>query len=241
MPDDYVKNETSNVNAIMTGRDNGLWLQCWRDRRTDFNQTVVNQLLTRFWPGLDLVRGSRVFVPLYGKSLDMIWLVEQGHEVIGVELSPIAVRAFFRENHMQPARRKVGKFVLWQHGRLGILCGDYFSLTLADLGQIDTVYDRAALTALPEDIRGLYVAHLRLIVPETANVFLLTTEDAEETETPSQVFGIAEEIKTLYSEGFEIDLAHVESVFELDPESPDQAPGRTEYKVYRLSTRSVFE
>src|SRR5665811_341557 len=145
----------------MTGRDNVLWLQCWRDQRTDFNQKTVNQLLTRFWPSLDLARGIRVFVPLCGKSLDMIWLANQGHEVIGVELSPIAVRAFFRENRLQPARRQVGKFTLWKHGRLSILCGDYFSLTKGDLGHIDTVYDRAALTALPEDIRLLYVAHLR--------------------------------------------------------------------------------
>jgi thiopurine S-methyltransferase len=166
----------------------------------------------------------------------MIWLANQGHEVIGVELSPVAVRAFFRENRMQPARRRAGKFTLWQHGRLSILCGDYFSLTKEDLGQIDTVYDRAALTALPEDIRGLYVAHLSMILPETTKVFLLTTEDAEEIETPGQAFGVAEEIKTLFSEGFEIDLAHVESVFEVDPVSPDQPPERTEYKVYRLST-----
>lgn len=225
----------------MTSRDNVLWLKCWRDQRTDFNQKTVNQLLTRFWPSLDLAQGSRVFVPLCGKSLDMIWLAKQGHEVIGVELSPIAVRAFFRENRLKPARRQVGKFTVWKHGRLSILCGDYFSLTEDDLGQIDTVYDRAALTALPEDIRRLYVAHLRLIVAETTKVFLLTTEDAEEKETPDQAFGVAEEIKTLYSEGYKIELAHVESVFEVDPESPDQPPERTEYKVYRLSTRSGSE
>ena len=219
----------------MTDRDNVLWLKCWRDQRTGFNQKTVNQLLTRFWPSLDLVQGSRVFVPLCGKSLDMIWLAKQGHEVIGVELSPIAVWAFFRENHLKPARRQIGKFTLWQHGRLSILCGDYFSLSMAELGQIDTVYDRAALTALPEDIRKLYVSHLRLIVPETAKVFLLTTEDAEEKETLSQAFGVAEEIKILYSEHFDIELAHVESVFEVDPESPDQPPERTEYKVYLLT------
>jgi thiopurine S-methyltransferase len=28
----------------------------------------------------------------------MIWLAEQGHRVVGVELSQIAVAAFFREN-----------------------------------------------------------------------------------------------------------------------------------------------
>lgn len=222
----------------MTGRDNVLWLQCWRDRQTDFHQKAVNQLLAGFWPSLDLAKGSRVFVPLCGKSLDMIWLAQQGHEVIGVELSPIAVRAFFLENNLQAVQRQVDKFTLWQHGRLSILCGDYFSLSEGDLGQIDTVYDRAALTALPEDIRKLYVAHLKRIVAETTNIFLLTTEDTEESEPPSQAFGVAEEIKTLYSEDFKIDLTHVESVFEVDPELPAKPPQRTEYKVYRLSTRA---
>jgi len=223
----------------MTGRDNVLWLQCWRDRRTDFHQHTVNQLLTRFWPSLDLAPGSRVFVPLCGKSLDMIWLAEQGYEVIGVELSPIAVRAFFRENRLKPVRRQLGKFTLWQHGRLSILCGDYFALTGVELGQIDTVYDRAALTALPEDIRRLYVVQLRRIIAETARVFLLTTEDAEEKESLDQALGVAEEIKTLYSEAFDIDLAHVESVFEVHADTPDQPPERTEYKVYRLSSRTI--
>jgi thiopurine S-methyltransferase len=221
----------------MTSRDNVLWQQCWRDRSTDFHQKTVNRFLSRFWPGLDLDKGSRVFVPLCGKSLDMIWLAGQGHEVVGVELSPIAVRAFFRENRLQPTRRQIGKFTQWEHGRLRILCGDYFSLTEGDLGQVDAVYDRASLTALPEDIRTPYVAQLRLLVPEACKIFLLTTEDADVGDTLEQALGVAEEIKTLYSESFEIDLTHVDSVFETDPALPDQLPQRSEYKVYTLSSR----
>lgn len=221
----------------MSSRDNQLWLQSWRAHRTDFHQNTVNQLLTRFWPSLDLPHGSRVFVPLCGKSLDMIWLAEQGHQVIGVELSPVAVKAFFQENCLEPVRRRIGKFTLWEHGGISILCGDYFSLAKADLGAVDTVYDRAALTALPEDIRGLYVAQLKLIIPQTTEVFLLTTEDAEENDSLATALGVDKEIKALYAEGYEIDLAHVESVFELDPDLPDMPPSRAEYKVYRLSGR----
>jgi len=163
----------------MVSRDNPLWLQLWRDRQSDeFHQVSFNKYLTRFWPMLDIPRGSRIFVPLCGKSLDMLWLAEQGYQVIGVELSPIAVKTFFKENSLKPVKQRLDEFTLWHQGNISILCGDYFSLNQTQLGQIDTVYDRAALTALPDDIRPLYVDHLHTIVSTTTNIFLLTIEDA---------------------------------------------------------------
>jgi thiopurine S-methyltransferase len=237
MPDYPVTPETIASNLIQSSCDNHLWLQFWRDQRTDFHQTVVNPLLSKFWSSLDLARGSRVFVPLCGKSLDMIWLAQQGHEVIGVELSPVAVRAFFRENHLKPIKRRMGQFTLWNCGNLSIICGDYFALTKADVGLFDTVYDRSALTALPENIRHLYVAQLKRLVPKTARIFLLTVEDAAENATLNQAIAVDEEIKTLYSAGFDIDLAYVESVFEPDADSDNQLLKRAEYKVYRLANK----
>ncbi|MDD5056839.1 MAG: thiopurine S-methyltransferase [Sideroxydans sp.] len=215
----------------MTGNDNALWQQCWRDQQTDFHQPEINPLLIRFWRGLELAAGSRVFVPLCGKSLDMIWLAQQGHEVIGLELSPVAVRAFFSENRMQATQRDVGGFTLWQCGKISILCGDYFDVSQRDLGRIDAVYDRAALTALPQDIRLLYVAHLKQILPLACKVFLLTVEDADEGETREVTLGASGEITALYAQAFEIELAHVESV----PEP--EAASYSEHKVYRLVPR----
>jgi thiopurine S-methyltransferase len=224
----------------LVDQDNLLWLKFWRDERTDFHQSAVNPLLSKFWSSLDLTPGSRVFVPLCGKSLDIVWLAQQDHEVVGVKLSPVAVAEFFRENGLQPVQRQMGAFTLWSAGKLGILCGDYFALTKAVLGQFDTVYDRSALTALPENIRSQHVAQLRRLVPDTAKVFLLTVEDAAENATMQQTNGVDEEIKTLYSAGFKIDLAYVESVFEADPESPELPVRRAEYKVYRLSAKQSF-
>ena len=87
-------------------QNNHLWLQMWQNSQTDeFHQTTVNKYLARFWPALDMVSGNRVFVPLCGKSKDMIWLAGQGCHVIGVELSPIAVAAFFKESHLQPVKK----------------------------------------------------------------------------------------------------------------------------------------
>lgn len=218
----------------MTGRDNQLWLQSWRDKHIDFHQISVNPLLTKFWPKLKLTTASKVFVPLCGKSLDMIWLAEQGYQVIGVELSPIAVRDFFKENGFKPTKSQSGQFTLWQYERISILCGDYFSLNKDDLGEIDIVYDRASLTALPEDIRVMYVSQLKTIVQAQTKIFLLTIEDAEENETLKDALGIGDEITSLYSNEFEISLAHVDSVYEVDPESLSQQTIRSEYKVYHL-------
>lgn len=221
----------------MTGRDNELWQQSWRDDDIAFHQQTVNPLLVKFWPNLRLTVEDRVFVPLCGKSLDLLWLANQGHKVIGVELSPLAVRAFFRENKLQPTRRKIGKFTLWEHGRISILCGDIFKLTAADLGDISFVFDRAALTALPDDIRGAYIAQLRRILPASCRMLLLTTEEPEEGETQGQPFAVADEIASLYAGAFDIKLSHVESHFEPDPDPANSAPVRVEQKVYVLTPK----
>jgi thiopurine S-methyltransferase len=230
-------NRGLSADAPRIDQDNHLWLEFWRDQRTDFHQSAVNPLLSKFWPELGLAQGSRVFVPLCGRSLDMLWLAQQGHKVIGVELSPVAVKDFFRESGLQPTQQQVGAFTLWRDGKISILCGDYFALTQSDLGMIDTVYDRSALTALPEEIRGLYVAQLSRLVSDTAVVFLLTVEDAAADATMLQANGVDDEIARLYSTGFEIELTFVESVFEADPESASLPDIRAEYKVYRLTSR----
>lgn len=222
----------------MTDRDNVLWQQCWHDRQTDFHQPAVNSLLMKFWGGLELGEGSRVFVPLCGMSLDMMWLAAQGHDVVGVELSPIAVRTFFHENHLEPVRTQIGSFEQWRSGKLTVLCGDYFLLSKAEVGQIDAVYDRASLTALAEGIRGHYVAQLRLLVPDVCKIFLLTIEDSDEGETADHALAAADEINALYSMDFDVDLEHVESVCEADPESSGRASLHTTHKVYRLAPKS---
>lgn len=220
----------------MSNPDNALWQQCWRDRNTAFHQSVVNPLLISYWESLALPEGSRIFVPLCGKSLDMRWLLARGYEVIGVELSPIAVRAFFRESKLTPVRRRVGQLTEWSNGSIHIFCGDFFALSAADIGSIAAVYDRAALTALPEAVRADYVAHLHQLIPETCPIFLLTAEDPEE----GDVAGVgaegmvADELLTLYASRFTVDLVQVVASSEPDPDDPQGPQLPIEHKFYRL-------
>jgi thiopurine S-methyltransferase len=221
----------------MSAPDNALWQRCWRDQETAFHQKVTNTQLVRFWSSLGLDPAARVFVPLCGKSLDMLWLAAQGHGVLGVELSPIATRAFFKENGMQAQRRKMGAFTLWQSGRIGILCGDFFSLTAAHLGDIAAVFDRASLTALPQSLRADYVRHLQAILPADGKILLLTTEEPLSGETGYQPHAADDEIVALYAATFNIQLSHVDSVLEPDTDPASFEMLQVEKKVYLLTPR----
>jgi thiopurine S-methyltransferase len=224
----------------MTRQDDHLWLQMWSNQQTDdFHQVSFNKYLVRFWPELNIPHGNRIFVPLCGKSLDIIWLAEQGYKVIGVELSPVAVKAFFKENRLKPVKQQLGNFCLWTHGNISILCGDYFALSKAQLGQIDTVYDRAALTALPEEIRSLYVSHLHAIVSESTNIFLLTIEDTEDNQYLQLSQQVDAELISLYDRDFKIELKHVERVVEDQPSESASISLHATYKVYHLSARKA--
>ncbi len=218
-------------------QDNLLWLQMWTDKQTGFHQLLVNPLLARFWGGQSLPKGSRVLVPLCGKSQDMIWLAAQGHRVIGVELSPVAVKAFFAENGLKVKKTREGSFTRWQSGLITIWCGDFFSLQPHHLGKIDIVFDRAALTALPEAIRSQYIAQLQTLIEDNSQIFLLTVEDIENSSNQAADM-IDEEISTLYAEHFEIRLTHTERAHGNELHKLN-ATFHSESKVYQLTYRPI--
>lgn len=164
----------------------------------------------------------------------MVWLAEQGHQVIGVELSPVAVKAFFDDNALPVTKHRTGNFTHWKSGRITILCGDYFALTADDIGIIDAIYDRAALTALPDDIRLLYITHQKKLVVPAGTIFLLTIEDAVESATREEAIGVDCEVADLYGATHAIRIAHVESVME-EYAGNESGSRRAEYKVYRMS------
>ena len=78
------------------------WLERWEQEETGFHQSDTNPYLCQYWKELYLDQDDTVFVPLCGKSQDMLWLSAQNHKVLGVELSAIAVEGFFKENKLLP-------------------------------------------------------------------------------------------------------------------------------------------
>ena len=152
------------------------WHQRWAAQQIGFHQAQVNPYLRKAWPELGLAAGSQVLVPLCGKSLDLLWLAEQGHRVLGVELSRQAVAAFFEAHQLTPVVEQRGAFEVWRAEAIELWCGDFFALTQSDLHGCVGFYDRAALIALPPPMRQAYFSHLGHVLPAAAQGLLVTLE-----------------------------------------------------------------
>ncbi len=156
--------------------DNQDWLQRWRDGRTGFHTGQVHPALHAHWDRVDAAPGSTVFVPLCGRAEDMTWLAGAGLQVTGVELSPLAVQGFFDARGLTPVVTQADGLRCHVAGPWRLWCGDYFALSAGLLAPAGHVYDRAALIALPANVRGRYLAHLRRLLPGGFSGLLITLE-----------------------------------------------------------------
>jgi thiopurine S-methyltransferase len=193
------------------------WLDKWERQDTAFHQDEVNEDLRSFWQSLDVRPDETVFVPLCGKSRDVLWLRARGNAVVGVELSHSAVESFFSENEIAVTWKRQGSFDVAESDGIRILCGDVFDLTAEDLGSVTAVYDRAALVALPTSMRERYVACLLDVLDSGTRMLLVTLEyRQEEMKGPPFSVPLAE-VERLYHGRAEIDALSRRSILAEEP------------------------
>lgn len=136
------------------------WHNRWTEKKIGFHQDQTNPLLVKHYSLLESEEGDHIFVPLCGKTLDISWLLQKGHQVTGCELNESAVIELFEELGVKPVVSTVGDHKCYEEGRLRVWVGDFFQLTAKQIGKIDFVYDRAAFVALPPEMREKYYRHL---------------------------------------------------------------------------------
>ena len=186
--------------------DNQHWLDRWSENRIGFHESSVNRHLRQWLPKLAPPPGSRIFMPLCGKALDIQWIARQGYEVVGVELSQIAVEAFFEENSIAFQRSEQGRFKLYQSPGIRLLQGDFYDLQAEHLQGASLVYDRAALIALEQEDRPRYYAHMLSILPPGCNMLLITLQ-YDQAEMSGPPFSVpADEVMQRYQDEFSIEL-----------------------------------
>jgi len=151
------------------------WLKAWNEGNIGFHQADFHPALDAHWP--TLATGSSVLVPLCGKSKDMLWLERKGLDVIGVEFVEQAVRDFFRESELEFDRStEFGHPCYRARGRkIRIFVTDFIRFADDyDGPRLDSLYDRAALVALPADMRGAYVEACRKLLSDGPRGLLIT-------------------------------------------------------------------
>ncbi|MBA2126026.1 thiopurine S-methyltransferase [Hyphomicrobium methylovorum] len=197
--------------------DKAFWDERWQRRDIGFHQPHIHEQLQRFWPDLGLPVGSSVFVPLAGKSRDMVWLAAQGHRIVGIELSEIAIREFFLEGGQQPEQSSDSPFDIYSVGPFRLYRGDFFDLTASALQDVHAVYDRAALIALPADKRRQYADKLAALIPVEAKILLIGLSYPE-NEMSGPPFSVPkEEVERLYGKLFDISVLNERERLEFSP------------------------
>ena len=180
------------------------WLDRWKKGTTGWHRSDINPQLIENINQLVEARPQKIFVPLCGASLDMKYLIDKGFHVVGVELSPLAIDRFFKENQIEHKVSKVEDFDLYEGKNIDIYCGDFFKLKKDYFYDVSCVYDRAALIALNPDLQKKYARHLKEILPNSTKILLLTMfYPQNEMEGPPYSVG-DDKVEVLFSEFKEI-------------------------------------
>lgn len=179
------------------------WHDRWQSNRIGFHEAEANRLLVAHFSQLDVAAGDRVFLPLCGKSRDVAWLMAQGEQVVGVELSRLAIKQLFDEMGLVPAITELGSLTRFEAQNITMFTGDIFDLDAQTLGQVDAIYDRAALVALPQDMRLRYSQHLINITGGARQ--LLISFDYDQSRMDGPPFSVpAEEVRSLYERAYSV-------------------------------------
>jgi thiopurine S-methyltransferase len=174
------------------------WKARWRDGNIGWHRGEVHADLHTYGDAFFGEESRRVFVPLCGKTHDLKWLADRGHEVIGVELSPVAIETMCDEQSIDASRSTEGPFEVFRAERLTVYCGDFFDLTPEHVGA-NRVWDRASLIALPPEVRVRYAKHLRALMTEDW-VVLLNALDYDQAVMEGPPFSVpADQVRDYYA------------------------------------------
>ncbi len=185
--------------------DANFWHQRWEQKQIAFHELEANPLLVKYFDLLSVPKGSRIFLPLCGKTLAIRWLLSNGYRVAGSELSGIAIKQLFSELALEPNITAINQIGCYSADNIDIFVGDIFDLSGGVLGRVDAIYDRAALVALPETMRKRYAAHLMEITARAPQ--LLICYDYDQSLLDGPPYSVAdEEVHRHYQDSYDVTL-----------------------------------
>ncbi len=215
------------------------WRDRWKQNRIGFHEPTVNPYLCRYLPEFNLNQGDTIFLPLCGKAHDIAWLAQQGFQVVGIELSEIAIVSFFSEHDLTYQQSESKRFILRKSGNISLIQGDYFDLQRQDLSACKMVYDRASLIAIDAANRGRYCTHMLSIIPQTTDQLLITLDyDQAQMKGPPYAVSTAE-VGQHYNSDYSINRLEQNDVLDERPRWRDQGLTRLTETVFILNGKKA--
>lgn len=191
--------------------DPDFWHRKWEKNEIGFHGSKPHPKLVAHFDALPVPDQGRVFVPLCGKTLDIHWLLSQGHPVVGAELSRNAIEQLFLELGVEPTITESDRHTRFSADGIDILVGDIFALSADDIGPVDAVYDRAALVALPPAMRQRYAPHLTRLTNAAPQLLICFEYDQSLADGPP--FSISgDECHAHYRDTYDLHLLSRETI-----------------------------
>ncbi|MGI2174934.1 thiopurine S-methyltransferase [Shewanella ulleungensis] len=214
------------------------WHEKWQLQQIGFHQQQVNPFLVKYWSRLSLAEQAEVFVPLCGKSLDMCYLAEQRHRVLGCELNPIAVEHFFTDNDLAYQVEQIGEHSVFSADEVRIYQGDIFTLPHKLTTGIGGFYDRAALIAWPEAMRQQYADALAKLIPVNVSGLLITLDYPQDT-LKGPPFAVSPDwVDTHLAPHFDVELLECVDVLADNPRFVNKQVPWLNEAVYKLTRKA---
>lgn len=222
--------------------EHSFWHDKWERMEVGFHLNEVNKALLKYWPKAGVAAGSTVLVPLCGKTLDLLWLRQQGHRVVGIELSETALdelaHSLERELGLTIRKHREGEQVIYRGDGVLLIAGDFFAVSRSQLLEetghdIGAVYDRAAIVALPRGMRDDYVRHLVMISGGCPQ--LLITLDYDQTVRNGPPFAVNDdEVNHHYGADYRVECVDERELIEQEPRFKAQGLESFIQRVYLL-------
>lgn len=212
--------------------DYEFWNNCWARPTQPFHLTAPHHFLVKYFPK-HIAQCSRVLLPLCGKTQDLNFLAEQGVSAVGVEFNPVAVDSFFNDSGIKPEITKTENKALYQSEHIELWCADFFELSKRDLGDFARIFDRAALVALPDDLRASYAKHLISFLSAKGKILLVTMDyDTGEMSGPP-FFVSKQELQQLFPQASIQELERI-SILDSHPRWRELELSRLDEVLYEI-------
>ncbi|XP_019729224.1 probable thiopurine S-methyltransferase [Hippocampus comes] len=156
------------------------WEQRWEENRIGFHNPRVHKMLESHIDKVLAGRtGVRFFFPLCGKAVDMKWLADMGHSVVGVEIAEKAIQQFFMENNLtyseEPVPAMPGVKVFRNSEKnISVYNCDLYNVSSSVVGQFGAIWDRGSLVAINPRDREKYASLIMSLMAQDCKYLLST-------------------------------------------------------------------